>query len=111
MFRGHEAHSRSLAKAVTWRVSASLHTFRHRPGVHWKDHSSGINSSDGARHEDCPLLSPRTNLGSHFLGASSQGLAGPLRLIRKKRPNGWGPKKMDRPRHTQRIGERSASIV
>ena len=27
MFRGHEAHSRSLAKAVTWRVSASLDTF------------------------------------------------------------------------------------
>ena len=27
MFRGHELHSRSLAKAVTWRVSASLDTF------------------------------------------------------------------------------------
>jgi len=27
VFRGHEAHSRSLAKAVTWRGSASLDTF------------------------------------------------------------------------------------
>ena len=79
MFRGHEAHGRSLAKAVTWRVSASLDTFVISLVFTGNDRS-GINSSDRTRYEDCPLLFPRADLGSHCMGASSKALVGPLRL-------------------------------
>jgi len=48
--------------------------------VHWKDHRGGINSSDGSRYEDRPVLLPRTDLGSRSLGASWRVGTVPLAL-------------------------------
>ena len=73
----HEAHSRSLAKAVTWRFTATIDTFVISYIVTGKVVIAGTIAVTEIFHEDFDLLFPRAGVGINPLGSPRSCFPGP----------------------------------
>ena len=70
MPRAREAHSRSLLKAVSWRITGTIDTFIISLIVTGKTNNSGFDCGHGIIHQNRTLLWSRTSLVGNSLGTS-----------------------------------------
>ena len=91
IFRGREAHSRSFAKAVSWRVTGTIDTFVISLIVTGKLTFGGLYRTHGTIHQDNAVLLSRADLGCDLLG-SSRAAAVPANLIACVRCSVGGPR-------------------
>jgi hypothetical protein len=82
--RGQDAHSRSLFKAISWRLTGTLDTFVIGFHCHWQGICCRFDRRYGIVQQDRAVLWPRKNVGISPLGTiltiASRGVLGaPLR--------------------------------